>query len=654
MANNQNLKDAIAAVIKANGNNEITGAILQSSLLSIINQFGAGAIFAGVAEPSTVPINNDVVAFYIATTNGTYPNFGGYSLTNNDFVIFSNREGIYEAVAELNVSGINYLAPIEPGTIADRAELPTMKPNQKYTFEAKPGHYKFGSSVYNLTSDKRWLFFGDGTTWSLVDMGELPRNKIPEWVAGTYALGEQVIRFGVVYESVNSASSVDVPEKSPHIWKPVIYTASHPFISSNNLEISEAIIDAYIPDLDPAFVYFVERVYFNDPSYGNRIRILKRNKLTDVVSEHAYPTTIVPSLTDITVVNLPANGKIAIDYRKITSPFASASLELVFDESISEIRNTTYLFNSEVSKGLFSDLYNLSPTGLRFTLAEAIAAVPLSTRKIGLNITFLKAVGSWAQYRYTGVSLAGFADTLNWEVVEDADEKLLNDGLNKVGNTEEVLFDGEGNVSSVVYKDLSEVVIRTDSYQHGATEIIEEQSLPNGYKRAFLTDMNTLKTSRLDTSYKDSIQHPFSVINVSNGWQLTGGTSISGDKAILNSYPSTLRYRHNIEPFKNNTKYGLLLRVENNTLSRSLTLYNDFTGEYNVIASSGNNGYVKTIITSRPESILQSIIFQLQNTEAGSITVSEMRMFELNDDSLVKFDFENLSANQLNSKYPKQ
>ena len=174
MANNQILKDAIAAVIKTNGNNEITGQLLQNSLISIINHFGNGAIFAGVAEPSTVPINNDVVAFYIATTNGIYPNFGGYSLTNNDFVIFSNKEGAYEAVAELNVSGINYLAPIEPGTIADRAELPTMKPNQKYTFEAKPGYYKFGSSVYDLTTDKRWLFFGDGSVWSLEDMGELP------------------------------------------------------------------------------------------------------------------------------------------------------------------------------------------------------------------------------------------------------------------------------------------------------------------------------------------------------------------------------------------------------------------------------------------------------------------------------------------------
>lgn len=95
MANNQILKDAIAAVIKTNGNNEITGQLMQEALFSIINQFGSGAVFAGVAKPDTVPINGDVVAFYLATEQGTYVNFGGYVKANNDLVVLTNKSGVY-------------------------------------------------------------------------------------------------------------------------------------------------------------------------------------------------------------------------------------------------------------------------------------------------------------------------------------------------------------------------------------------------------------------------------------------------------------------------------------------------------------------------------------------------------------------------------
>lgn len=77
MANYNTLKSAIQAVIKQNGNNEITGNLLQQSLLSMINSLGAGFQFMGVATPSTNPGTPDQNVFYIAGTAGTYTNFGG-------------------------------------------------------------------------------------------------------------------------------------------------------------------------------------------------------------------------------------------------------------------------------------------------------------------------------------------------------------------------------------------------------------------------------------------------------------------------------------------------------------------------------------------------------------------------------------------------
>ena len=87
-----NLKAAVAAAIKTNGNQEITGASLQSTLNSIIDQVGANATFKGIATPSTNPGTPEGPVFYIASTQGTYANFGGFVL-DGGFAILSNLNG---------------------------------------------------------------------------------------------------------------------------------------------------------------------------------------------------------------------------------------------------------------------------------------------------------------------------------------------------------------------------------------------------------------------------------------------------------------------------------------------------------------------------------------------------------------------------------
>ena len=81
MSNYTNLKNAIQSVIKANGNNEITGPILQSELLSMIITLGAGYQYMGVAQPSTNPGTPDARVMYLAYLPGTYVNFGGLTVT---------------------------------------------------------------------------------------------------------------------------------------------------------------------------------------------------------------------------------------------------------------------------------------------------------------------------------------------------------------------------------------------------------------------------------------------------------------------------------------------------------------------------------------------------------------------------------------------
>lgn len=76
MANYSTLKAAVADVVKTNGEQAITGANLQTVLLSIINSIGgSGYIFKGVATPSTSTGATDENVFYIGGA-GTYANFG--------------------------------------------------------------------------------------------------------------------------------------------------------------------------------------------------------------------------------------------------------------------------------------------------------------------------------------------------------------------------------------------------------------------------------------------------------------------------------------------------------------------------------------------------------------------------------------------------
>lgn len=95
MGNYEELKQAVSDVIKTNGNQEITGAILQNALLTIISTFGNNATFAGIATPETNPGTPDKYVFYIASSDGIYSNFNGITL-KGEVVILSNKNGNWD------------------------------------------------------------------------------------------------------------------------------------------------------------------------------------------------------------------------------------------------------------------------------------------------------------------------------------------------------------------------------------------------------------------------------------------------------------------------------------------------------------------------------------------------------------------------------
>ena len=76
MANYTTLIKTIDENIKANGNQEITGPVLNAVLQAIVSGLSEGALFVGIANTTTNPPAYDGDVFYIALEPGTYSNFG--------------------------------------------------------------------------------------------------------------------------------------------------------------------------------------------------------------------------------------------------------------------------------------------------------------------------------------------------------------------------------------------------------------------------------------------------------------------------------------------------------------------------------------------------------------------------------------------------
>lgn len=90
------IKESIKAVIKENGNYEITGNVLQTVLLSIVDTLEPEYQFLGIATKSTVPVVVEGNSFYITTEVGTYTNFknsGNTAITVNKLGILTSTNG---------------------------------------------------------------------------------------------------------------------------------------------------------------------------------------------------------------------------------------------------------------------------------------------------------------------------------------------------------------------------------------------------------------------------------------------------------------------------------------------------------------------------------------------------------------------------------
>lgn len=119
MANNELLKASIRNVIKANGNQEITGDIMQQMLIAIVDALGKGYQFMGVATPATDPGTPDQKVCYLAMQKGVYPNFNALEVEEHEIAIMmydSQWQGITIPSNVPDENAVSYLKQVATET----------------------------------------------------------------------------------------------------------------------------------------------------------------------------------------------------------------------------------------------------------------------------------------------------------------------------------------------------------------------------------------------------------------------------------------------------------------------------------------------------------------------------------------------------------
>lgn len=88
MANYQSIIADINSKITTNGQNEITGEVLNSVLRGMVSTLGEGYQFGGLVSPSSAFTPTDAKMVFLAVQEGTYSNFDGFYVPHGYIAVF--------------------------------------------------------------------------------------------------------------------------------------------------------------------------------------------------------------------------------------------------------------------------------------------------------------------------------------------------------------------------------------------------------------------------------------------------------------------------------------------------------------------------------------------------------------------------------------
>lgn len=191
MSSYSTLKSQVAAVVRTNGENAITGENMQQTLNRIIDSFGGYWLFGGVARPNNNPGTPDQNVAWLAIEPGLYTNYGRVRLNANNigviywdsghFAIFQDEldfpeptidyRGMVDVITGTNKitftkSGSTWTVTIPTGTsiIVDGMELFGDDMVQDVSASFTPTDSSYGVILYDYTTGSQGLKFQDNLT----------------------------------------------------------------------------------------------------------------------------------------------------------------------------------------------------------------------------------------------------------------------------------------------------------------------------------------------------------------------------------------------------------------------------------------------------------------------------------------------------------
>lgn len=249
MANYSDLIQTINDNIKANGNQEITGPVLNAVLQAMVTALGEGYQFMGVATPTTNPGTPDGRVFYLALTEGTYTNFGSTVLEKGMIGVFRYDTAWHYDTYKLGSEGGNKILAWTTDAATTRKLVPSDERKEGLQISYKDPEKGWINEQYIGTSFADNIWSDDGnwvnilSTMQLGDMQENCSLINPKSILNGYYIDDN----GSQQSYINAACTDFIPAKPSTVYAFSIrpnknanyfivayYNSSKSFIGSTN------------------------------------------------------------------------------------------------------------------------------------------------------------------------------------------------------------------------------------------------------------------------------------------------------------------------------------------------------------------------------------------------------------------------------------
>lgn len=191
MGNYDELKQAVSDVIKTNGNQKITGKVLQNTLLTMINSLGDNYQFVGVATTATNPGTPDQNVFYLAG-EGTYVNFSNLTIDVGQLGVLKWNGTWSKQTLEVGAGGGNMILDWNTDVATTRKQVVSKlrKPGMKISYKDPINGWINEQYIGTAITDLEWV---KDSNWNEIsDKDDVDKKLVGKSNVGSVFGGQKV------------------------------------------------------------------------------------------------------------------------------------------------------------------------------------------------------------------------------------------------------------------------------------------------------------------------------------------------------------------------------------------------------------------------------------------------------------------------------